>query len=300
MRNKLFRLMSLVIVVGMVGLLAGCSGSGQKQPQKTAGLGVIDVEKTMLAHPKQQELERLRQQYQALEEQLLLMREQAMQQSASVSAPDGSSAEEQEFNARMSVRQQELQTSFDKKLNAEMVQANERLQAYGDQLEKELQPEMFSLQLKMNTLQNSSTEATQLTGRMDALKKEYQDKMSARQAQLSAEIDQAMLPEKQAVEKELNVYAAQLHQELQARIAAQRNASERVNTLPEGPAAEVQRSLGLKRQEVETLQDFIVNDVRSKAAKVAAEKDLEVLLAGYRVNVTAVDLTSAVIAEIKK
>ena len=293
-RRILFSLLAMLVLTG---LLSGCNSPGSKEP-KPASLGVIDMEKAILAHPKNQELEKLRQQYLAMEEQLALLA--ARMRQADTPAVAAVNPEEQEFNSKMAAREQELQNRFNARLETELAKANEALQSYADELEKEMQPELFSIQLKLNALQNSSAEALQLTARADAIKKEFQNKMAARQAQLNAQIDQVMAPEKQAVEKELSEYARQLQQELQARSAAQQAAAARINIAADGPAAELQKALGLKRTEIESLQAWVINDVRSQAAKVAAEKQLDVLLAGQRVNVTAVDLTDAVIVELKK
>ena len=300
MRKRFLRIPARVLALVLTsGLLAGCFGAVQKPSAPAASLGVVDMDKVFQAHPKQAELENLQRQYLALEEQLMMLQSQAAMTPSSAGAGDVT-AEEKEFNAKMAARQQELQERFDQKLNVELSRANELLQSYGDQLEKELQPELFSLQLKLNALQNSPAEAAQLTSRMDAIKKDYQERMSVRQTQLNAEVDQNMSPEKQAVEKQLREYAAQVQNEIQARLTSQRTAASRLAAPADGAAGELQRALGMKRTEVETLQEFIRNDVRSKAAKLAAERNLEMLLTGYRVNLTAVDLTAAVTAEVKK
>jgi len=43
-----------------------------------------------------------------------------------------------------------------------------------------------------------------------------------------------------------------------------------------------------------------MNDIRDKAAKIAAERGLETVLTGHAVNINAVDVTDAVIAAFKK
>ncbi len=48
------------------------------------------------------------------------------------------------------------------------------------------------------------------------------------------------------------------------------------------------------------LQDSIIKDIQDKTAKIAAERGLEAVLGVYKVNISAVDITDAVIAEIKK
>jgi len=56
----------------------------------------------------------------------------------------------------------------------------------------------------------------------------------------------------------------------------------------------------MKQQEINVLEEYILNDIRDKAAKVAVERRLAAVLTGYKVNVSAVDITDPVIAAFKK
>jgi len=56
----------------------------------------------------------------------------------------------------------------------------------------------------------------------------------------------------------------------------------------------------LKKQEIAALQDLIIVNITEKTAKIAAESGYEAVLTNVTVNVSAVDITTQVIAECNK
>jgi hypothetical protein len=149
-------------------------------------------------------------------------------------------------------------------------------------------------------------QSAELRKSMDALKAEQANKMAAKDKDLSETLDSLMAPEKAAMEQELAAYANQLNVELNAQTAAKTAAISaqigQPGTVPVPTAvnAQLEQQLGMKQQEINVLEEYIDNDIRDKAGKVAAERNLDTVLAGYQVNVNAVDITNAVIAAFKK
>ncbi|WP_084574019.1 hypothetical protein [Sporomusa malonica] len=302
------------LLLGAV-LLAGCARSTpETKTPEAPRVGVIDMDKAINAHPKHQEWQKLKQQANTLQQQLATEAGKASNTTAQLpamnlpgSASDGlKSAAEQEFNAKMSAKQQELQARLAGKANKIHGELSAQLNTYAEQLDKEYQPQLFNLQLKMQTVRMDEKESAELKKALDALKAEQANKLAAREKELVQSMDAALTPDKAAIEQELAAYAKQLNVELSNKIAAQTSdMAGKIAQLPKAPAASasiqaLDQQLGMKQQEISVLEEYILNDIRDKAAKVATERGLEVVLTGHKVNVSAVDITEAVIGAFKK
>lgn len=303
-----------VLILGAV-LLAGCARSSpETKTPEAPKVGVIDMDKAISAHPKHQEWQKLKQQASTLQQQLAAEAGKAQNTASQLpamnlpaSAADGlKAAAEQEFNAKMSAKQQELQARLADKANKIHGELSAQLNTYAEQLDKEYQPQLFNLQLKMQTVRMDEKEAASLKETLEALKAEQANKLAARQKELAQSMDTALAPDKAAIEQEIAAYARQLNAELSNKIAAQTSdMAGRIAQLPQSPAqaAGIQaldQQLGMKQQEISVLEEYILNDIRDKTAKVAVERSLEVVLTGHKVNVSAVDITEAVISAFKK
>lgn len=307
-----------ILALGAV-LLTGCSRSTPETKQPEAPqIGVINMDKAIPAHPKYQDWQKLKQQVATLNQQLAAKSGAATAatdpQTAGMnltgSAMDGlKSAAEQEFNAKMTAKQQELQGNLVEKANKVHDEISAKLKVYAEELDKEYQPQIFNLQLKMQTVRMDEKETAEVKKKLDDLKAEQEGKLAAREKELAQSMDSALAPERAAIEQELAAYAKQLDAELSSKLNAQAaDLAGKVAESAQSPALaptaaeglELEQQLQMKQQEINVLEETIVNDIRDKTAKVASERRLDAVLANYKVNVSAVDITDAVIAAIKK
>lgn len=317
MNKKITPTWFLVIILLGIVLLAGCSRSTtpESKPPAVMQIGIIDMDKAIKAHPKYQEWQKLNQQAATLQQQLTMGAEQAAAQPSEPppgidmqgSAAAGlQTAAEQEFNAKMAAKYRELQTVLTQKAGKKQEELSVRFKAYVQELDEEYQPRIFSYQLKLQALRLDEKQVAGLQQALDALKAEYADKLTAKEKELSQELDKLMEPEKAAMEQELAAYANSLNAELNSQTAAKTaNISAQIAQAMPMPAptainAQLEQQLGMKQQEIKVLEEYMVNDIRDKAGKVAVERGLETVLTGYQVNVNAVDITNAVIAAFKK
>lgn len=297
-------------------LLTGCARSTpETKPPETPQVGVINMEKVINSHPKYQEWQNLKKQAVTIKEQLNAVANrinaQSEQQAAlnlSQTMPDGLKlAAEQEFKQKMTAKQRELEARLAEKANKMQSDLSAQLKAYNEELDKEYQPKLFNLQLRLQTVRMDEKEAAEVKKALDALKAEQANKLALREKELASRLNEALGPDKNAMEQELDAYAKQLSAALDNKNSAQ--AAELSAKLMQSPAippvtavtdGSLQQQLDLKQQEINVLEEYILNDIREKTAKVAAERRLEAVLAGYKVNVNAVDVTDAVIAAFKK
>ncbi|MDR3561807.1 MAG: molecular chaperone Skp [Negativicutes bacterium] len=299
----------LAMLILAVGIVAGCgSKSAQDTKNVQPSVGFMDVQNAVKNHPRYATLQRLQQEYDALAAQV----EAAKQQSGRSDGPglpapiDGTAALNeaagQEFNAKMASRQQELKTQLET-AGAEQRQALQtELDAYVQELDKTYQPQILSIQLKLKTVQLSKEEMAAQQTELERLQNERAARISARQQDLAKQMDQAMAAKQDEILRQLKAYGQELNTAIAGKMSAQQPEPVRTIAPPVdgGPRSDQEQQLALKKQEIIALQDFIMNDIKTKAAKVAVEKGLEVVFSDIKANVNAVDVTAAVIAEFKK
>ena len=283
----------------------------------TPQVGVIDMNKAIKAHPKYQQLAALEQQYKAIaakaEADARTSISNLPQQgySPDIGTPVANSAGigaalEQEYKVKMAEKKKQL----DEALNAKAAKAHQNVsaehRAYSDELDKTYQPQIFSLQLKIKTVQLAKEEMAALQSELDKLQNERGTKLAAKERELAVRLDQTMAPEKAAAEQQLAAYSNVLNQELAAKGGAQKAeiaARNQQSTSPVPKPSDItgqkdaEQQLAMKKQEIDAFTQAIIDDIRDKAGKVAVARGLDTVLANAKVNVAAVDITSAVIGE---
>lgn len=313
-KNSWYRWVSILLLAAAVNGMSGCaSKSVPKEPAAPAvKLGIIDMQQAIQAHPRFAEHDALQQEAQAVQQKLRTYRPvQASLTDMEVPASldqriDGfQAAQEQEFQNKISERQAELNKQLAAKAAAVSEQLTTDMRAYEQELDKTYQPQLFNIQLKIKTVQMEQSELDVLKKQMEELQSEREQKLAVRRQELTAQINAAMLPEQQRSEAELNEYGRQLHEELAAAAAAkQQEIAMRpplLNPLPEDATqANLEKRLAELEQQLNVLEDIIVQDIRDKTAKIAADKGLQDVITKVLLNVQAVDITQEVIAACKK
>jgi hypothetical protein len=295
-------------------LAAGC-GTKSTPETKTAAapqVGILNVDKAVQAHSKYADYQRLQKEYNTLAAQAAVEKQAAAQGQAQDNAmPDGAlqglnEALGQEFNSKVAAKQNEISVRLNQKADQVRRDLSGQFDAYTKEIDETYQSQIFSLQLKLKTVQLSKEEMEALQKQLEQLQGERSAKLAAKEKELSGQLEAAMAPEKAAAEKELSAYANEVNTALQQQAAAKSaEIAARTQTAPlqsqvgQG-RTETEQKAALKSQEITVLQDSIIKDIQDKTAKIAAERGLEAVLGVYKVNVSAVDITDAVIAEIKK
>lgn len=298
-------------------LVAGC-GTQKDQDTKAPAqpqVGIIDMNKAVKAHPKYNQFLTLEQQANTIAAKVeqAAITQQNQSNLAMPEMPQNNMAElnkafEQEYNEKMAVKQKEMNTRLAAKEAALHKTLSEELKVYSEEVDKEFQPQIFNLQLKLKTVQLTKEETTSLQGELETLQAQHAKKMDEKQAQLVKKMEQAMAPEQAAAQEELGVYSNQLNQELSKQVAA-KEAEMAVRNTPPAPTPgttklpvdnDLSQQLVMKQQEMQALQDSIIENIKDKTGKVAVERGFEAVLTNALVNVNGVDITDAVIAECNK
>jgi len=295
-------------------LAAGCGTKSTPETKTTAvpQVGILNVDKAVQAHPKYADYQRLQKEYNTLAAQASVEKQAAAQGQAQDNAmPDGAlqglnEALGQEFNSKVAAKQNEISVRLNQKVDQVRRDLSGQFDAYTKEIDETYQNQIFSLQLKLKTVQLSKEEMEALQKQLEQLQGERSAKLAAKEKELSGQLEAVMAPEKAAAEKELSAYANEVNTALQQQAAVKSaEIAARMQTAPLQSQAgqgrtETEQKAALKSQEITVLQDSIIKDIQDKTAKIAAERSLEAVLGVYKVNVSAVDITDAVIAEIKK
>lgn len=305
------------MTLALMMLVAGC---GTKKDQDTKApaqpqVGIIDMNKAVKGHPKYNQFLTLEKQANTIAAKVeqATMTQQNQSNLTMPEVPQGNMAElnkafEQEYNEKMAAKQKEMNTRLAAKEAALHKTLSEELKAYSEEVDKEFQPQIFNLQLKLKTVQLTKEETTSLQGELETLQAQHAKKMDEKQAQLVKKMEQTMAPEQAAAEEELGAYSNQLNQELSKQAAA-KEAEMAVRNTPPAPTPsttklpvddDLSQQLVMKQQEMQALQDSIIENIKDKTGKVAVERGFEAVLTNALVNINGVDITDAVIAECNK
>jgi len=297
-------------------VLAGC---GTKQAVDTKApatlVGIMDMNKAVMGHPKYNQLMDIGQQADTIAAQLAAQQLATARMTTVTSSPDVSQnqmveldkASEQEFSGKMSAKQDELSPRITAKVDAVRLALSDEMKAYNDQVDKEYQPQIFNLQLKLKTVQLTKEETVVLQTELEKIQARRSAILAEKQAQLAGRMEELIAPEKAAVEQQLAAYAKELNDEIskkatvrQGEILARGNEQAMAAPQSDQHANELQEQLAMKKQEFEALQGLIIANITEKAAKVAVANGFEAVLVNVVVNVSAVDITTQVIAECNK
>lgn len=307
----------LIMMLVLVLFTAGCGTKQTQEPKvQTPQVGIIDMTKAIKGHPKYKQLMDLTAQADTMASQLEAQQIALVQKTQSVqSSPEVSQTEmdelnkvfSQEFNAKMSAKQEELTPRINAKADEVRRTLSAEMDAYNDQIEKEYDPLLFNLQLKIKTVQSSKEETAVLQTELEKLQAQRSEALAKKQQELVLRMDELVTPEKNAVEEELAVYAKQLNEDLgkqaaakQAEIMGRSNEQQQMMAQSDQVSGQLQQQLVMKQKEIEALQGFIITNIKEKTATVGTEGNYDAILTNVAVNVSAVDITTKVITECNK
>ncbi len=307
----------LIMILALMMLVAGCSTKkvqDTKEPQPL--IGIVDMKKAVQSHPKYKQVLSLEQEVRSVSAQAQAQ-QAAMAQNAQKMLNLSETSQEdlaelnktfqQEFTEKMSLKEQEVNTRLATKENSIRQTLSDEFKVYTDELDKEYQPQIFNLQLKLKTVQLAKEEAASLQEQFETLQTQRAEKIAEKQKQLTEQMVEKMAPDKAAAQQELEAYSKQVNQEISQKAAAKQEeiAARNMQTLSlpgntEQESDNGQQQVMMKQQELQALQESIIQDINDKTGKVAVESGLEAVLTNVAVNVSAVDITAAVIAECNK
>lgn len=291
-------------------VLTGCKKTVPGENAPASRIGVVDMEKAVRAHSRYSELQKLDQDIAKMQaETARISNTAAGNQGASVSGQSNAGylqGLDQQFAEQMAHKRSELEQNLQSKAMAAKQEINQHLSEYAKELDKDYQPEILSLQLKMQTVQMTQDEREAVKKQINTLQEQRMQKLEQKQQQLEQELGPRMEQEKQQTEEQFRQYHAQLMAEANSRLSEQQKITEshRAEIADQYSGSVGQQKLSANLQVLQEQRDklwqIIIRDIKDATARIAAQKNLEVVIVKYQQNVQAVDVTDAVMAEIKK
>ena len=279
-------------------------------PVKEKGpvIAYADVEHIMMSHPAYSQYHHLELEYNAMVaqyqfEQWNYSHQAALQGKAerdfSVTDALSTAALNQELQARVAIKQNELNAGLEQKYQ-ELLQTKKQEQP---ELSAADNLKIVNLRLKLETMALSKDERQAAQEELQALLRKGSHNQAMDEATI-AEVKAAMAPEKEKAQKELEAYALQVKNELQARQQKNQSVFQQqlgeLNKRPE-PAVwnkEWKDKLEQKEKEMNEQKEKILAEIREKAASVAQEQGIDLILSNYEGVGTARDVTDEIIVKL--
>ena len=275
MRFKQQRTMIAALVLGCLALVsAGCASGPPSAPSAPAQPpapvhAMIDMQKLLELHPARATLRQMEQSLNAMD----------------AAAADNSAELEianREFEAAMKVRQHEEKAALEEKQRQLETELNGQRRLFVDALEAEYRPLLFNYDLKLKTVQLSTAQKETLQKERDRLEAERLQKLSAKDAELSARF-----------QKEMESFAAELSGKSEA--YARQWMGERRQSLQK-PVVSPEREK--QRQQIVELSGRMIQDIRAAVTKIAVQEKIEMVWLRPAVHSPLKDITDAVAREI--
>ena len=302
----------LLVVLIAFALVSGCSKQPvpETKPSVVNSFGIIDMQKAIEAHPKYQEVAGMQKQLNTIVFQINQRQSSLMRHTGNFAAVESSAAVgmqkmlDREFQIRMSKKQDEINSRLDKSAVQFRRELAVEMQTFAEEVDREIEPQLMNIQLKMRTLQLTAEERAAFQQNFDKLAKERSERLRLQEQRLYSKLETWMAPQKIAAEQELTAFSQQLKAELAKKEATQMEqftdrALPPLNDQTDN-LSELQAQADRKQHEIAGLKEEIFRDVRDKTVEAAISMQLDIVVTNILVNSNAVDITGNVIAELKK
>lgn len=278
--------------------------------------GVIESMRAIKAHPQYAEIEALDREIKELQKDV----QAKIERGKMMSMPSGL---RMEVSQRMTAGEQALYTEANQKIAAKETELNKRLaetelakrQAASEEMEKqhkqikeEYKLRIVNIRLKLETLKMSDEVRASMEKDLETLQREEAIKINEVGQALMQKLAQEMMAEQQTAMQEMDAYIRQVGEEYGLTTSAKTGQPNdammaqigELNRQLEAEVAESEKAFAEKRKKQEEIRDMIVRDISMKAARIAREQELTIVLRDVHANITAVDITDEVIEACKE
>ena len=279
-----------VILVLLI-LLAVAVGACGKQPAseqpKATVWAVLDEEKVMKAHPKYLEWQSKKTAWLAGKQKLEWLRQslvlQAAQEVQALSIPNLPVA----VQATQSLQEAALQQQLRERAKILQKELDQEMKAYGEDVHRELDPAVVSLQLKLRIVSLQPQEAEALRLQLAQVQQLQQQRLAQKEAELAQRFAAALAPLREAIRQEQAVVrptpVVKVEPPIVSKITPENLSIERIRELEEK----------LQQQELEwrELQRLIQEEVQDRAGRIASARGVDIVLRKPIAVMQAVDIT---------
>ena len=277
----------LVFLILLAVAVSACGNQPASEQAKATVWAVLDEEKVMKAHPKYLEWQSKktawlagRKKLEWLKQSLVLQAAHDVQTLAMPALPVVAQATQSLQEAALQQQLQERAKSLRKELDQEM-------KAYGEDVHRELDPEVVSLQLKLRIVSLQPQEAEALRLQLTQVQQLQQRRLAQKEAELAQRFAAALAPLREAIRQEQAIArptsVVQVDSPSVSKITPENLSLERIRELEEK----------LQQQELEwrELQRLIEEEVQDRAGRIASARGVDIVLRKPIAVMQAVDIT---------
>lgn len=306
---KRARKVLLPTALGLLLLLSGCSigGCGSTAPKEQAPAstyGVVRMEEAVKANPGYAKYKQLENEYDNLkalydlEQRELGEKAKARDELVKAAATDASilGALDAEYRTKVAIKEKEINGTLNKAFSEYVYRFQQEVQYKPTEAELRI----VNLQLELKSLLLAPEVRTQKEEELQKLLAARATGLRDLDEALVARVQKEMEPIKEKAEKDMKAYADELMKELIKKRDEQiKNKISSIKGDLPNPIEWNQawkKRLEQKQAEVKAAHDSILEDIRARVASVASTKGLELVVAEYKQNRTAVDITDEIIS----
>ena len=282
----------------------------------TEKFGVLESMRAVKAHPRYGEIEALEREIKELQNEVqakikrgkMMTMSQGLPMAVSQSMTAGQQALYAEANQKLAAKETELNQRLAEADLAKRKAASEEFAKLRGQITEEYKLPIFNIKLRLETLKISDEERASLEKQMQSLKQEEDAKLGAAYQSIAKKMTEEMMAEQKAASEEMQAYMQELGEEY-SQIASAKTGqpndamTAQLNELNRKLKADVEASEKVyneKRKQQEEIKSMILKDIKEEVERIAIEEGLTIVLSDVRANVTALDITDAVIEACKK
>ena len=277
----------LVFLILLAVAVSACGNQPASEQAKATVWAVLDEEKVMKAHPQYLEWQSKKtawlagkQKLEWLKQSLVLQATHDVQSLAMPALPAVAQATQSLQEAALQQQLQERAKSLRKELDQEM-------KAYGEDVHRELDPEVVSLQLKLRIVSLQPQDAEALRLQLTQVQQLQQRRLAQKEAELAQRFAAALAPLREAIRQEQAVVrptpVVKVESPSVSKITPENLSLERIRELEEK----------LQQQELEwqELQRLIQEEVQDRAGRIASARGVDIVLRKPIAVMQAVDIT---------
>lgn len=322
-RTKIGIAIVTALIIGVGGYFGmgnfSIPSSGQEAQTKMVSaekFGVLESMRAVKAHPRYGEIEALEREITELQQNMkaklergkMMTMSSGLQMEVSQNMTAGQQALYAEANQKVAAKQTELNKRLAEADLAKRKAASEEFAKLRSQITDEYKLPIFNIKLKLETLKISDEERASLEKQMQSLKQEEDAKLGAAYQSIARKMTEEMMAEQKAASEEMQAYVQQIGEEYSLMTSAKTGQPNdammaQLDELNRKLKADVEASEKIyneKRKQQEEIKNMILRDIKAEVERIALEQELTIVLSDVRANVTAVDITDAVIEACKK
>ena len=277
----------LVVLILLAVAVSACGKQTTSEQLKAIVWAVLDEEKVMKAHPQYLDWQSKKTAWLAgkkkvewLRQSVVLQAAQDVQLLAMPALPAAERAAQSLQEAALQQQLQERAQSLQKELDQEM-------KAYGEEVHRELDPEVVSLQLKLRIVSLQPQEAEAIRQQLSQVQQLQQQRLAKKEAELAQRFAAALAPLREAIRQEQaaarQTTVVKMDSPSISKITPEKLSAERIRALEEQ----------LQQQELEwqELQRRIQEEVQDRAGRIASARGIDIVLRKPVAAMQAVDIT---------